>query len=255
MNVLIIEDEYGTAQNLQAILKEIDSNIKILAIIETVQDAVLWIKNNPAPELVFFDIQLADGNSFEIFEKVKIEFPVIFTTAYDQYAIQAFKVNSIDYILKPIQKQNLVFALNKFHKIFKNSEPTNLDNLSKLIQELGLSTPKKIKKTFLIHHQDRILPVSVPGFAYFYIKNGTVYGITFKKEKYVIDQKLDSVEDQVDSEKFFRVNRQYIVSRQAIKEAVHYFTGQLKLKIFPSPQDELLISKVKASEFKNWLGG
>jgi len=255
MKILIIEDEHGAVQNLQAILREIDPGIKTLAIIETVQDAVHWIKNNPAPELAFFDIQLADGNSFEIFDRVDIEFPVIFTTAYDQYAIQAFKVNSIDYILKPIQKEALEFSLDKYQKIYQNRTEINYHDISKLISELGLSSKKKPKKTFLIHYQDRILPVSVSDFAYFFIKNTIVYGITFKKEKYVVDQKLDSIEEQISRDDFFRINRQYIVSRKAIKEAAHYFNGRLELKVTPVPDDDLLVSKAKAGEFKDWLGG
>lgn len=253
MNVLIIEDEYGAAQNLKFVLKEIDSTINTLAIIESVQDAVHWIKNNPAPELAFFDIQLADGNSFEIFKKVKIEFPVIFTTAYDQYAIKAFKVNSVDYLLKPIQKEVLQFALDKYQKIYKKKETLNSESLSNLILNLGLTKKKENKKSFLIHHQDRIIPVAVSDFAYFFIKNSIVYGVTFRKQKYVIDQKLDSIEEQIDTNDFYRVNRQYIVSRKAIKEAIYHFNGRLILKVFPSPQNDLLVSKVKASDFKEWL--
>jgi two-component system response regulator LytT len=255
MNVLIIEDEYGAAKNLRAVLKEIDRAIQVLAVIETVRDAVRWIQNNPSPDLAFFDIKLADGNSFEIFEKINIEFPVVFTTAYNEYAIQAFKVNSIDYILKPIQKEALEFALDKYQRIYPNNETPNSENLSKLISELGLLTKKRSRKTFLIHYQDRLLPVSVSDFAYIFIRNGIVYGMTFRKEKYVIDQKLDQIEEQIDPDEFFRINRQTIVSRKAIQEAVHYFNGRLKLKVMPPPQDDMLVSKAKASAFKNWLGG
>jgi two-component system LytT family response regulator len=227
----------------------------VLAVIETVKDAVRWIENNPSPDLAFFDIKLADGNSFEIFEKVDIEFPVIFTTAYNEYAIQAFKVNSIDYLLKPIQKEMLEFALDKYGKLYKKGSTLNPDTLSKLILELGLSTKKKNRKTFLIHYRDRLLPVSVSDFAYFYIQNGIVNGITFKKEKYVIDQKLDHIEKQINPDDFFRVNRQNIVSRKAIQEAVLYFNGRLKLKVMPPPQEDILVSKAKATTFKNWLSG
>jgi len=251
MNVLIIEDEHGAAQNLLAILNEINESINTLAVIETVRDAVQWIKHNPAPDAAFIDIHLADGLCFEIFEKAQVEFPVIFTTAYDQYAIRAFKVNSIDYILKPISRDAVEFALDKLKKIYKNRQLLNSDILSQLIRQLGPG--KKYRKTFLIHYQDRMLPVPVSDFAYFYIKNGIVYGATFKQEKFVIDQKLDSIEEQIDPENFYRVNRQYIVSRKAIKEAIHYFNGRLKLKVLPTPPDELLISKAKASHFKNWL--
>ena len=255
MNVLIVEDEHGAAQNLKSILKDINRDITILAIVESITDAVNWIENSAKPELAFFDIKLADGTSFEIFEKIKIDFPVIFTTAYDQYAIQAFKVNSIDYILKPIQKEALEFALDKYQNIYKSRVMLNSDNLSKLILELGLSKRKVNKKTFLIHYQDRIIPVAVSDFAYLFIRNTIVYAITFKKEKFVIDQKLDSIEEQISRDEFFRINRQYIVARKAIKEAARYFNGKLLVKASPALKEEILVSKAKVADFKNWLGG
>ena len=251
MNVLIIEDEHGAAQNLQAILAEIDDTIHPVAVLDSVQSAVAWIKDNPAPDLAFFDIQLADGLSFDIFKHVDIQFPIIFTTAYDQYAIQAFKVNSIDYLLKPIQRKELDAALKKFHHFYDKDETLDFNKLSDLIKSLDLK--KRKKNTFLIHYQDRLLPIPVKDFAYFFIHAGTVYGVTFQKQKYVIEQKLDAIEQQVDSNCFFRVNRQYIVSRNAIKEAALYFNGRLKLKTSPQPPDNLLVSKARASEFKKWL--
>ena len=255
MNILILEDEHGAAQNLQAILKEIDDRIHALAVLDSVQSAVEWIKNNPAPDLAFFDIKLADGNSFEIFKHVEIAFPIIFTTAYDQYAIQAFKVNSIDYLLKPIRQQDLEAALKKFHELYDDKRTINAEQLSKLIRDLGLAERKKIKRTFLIHYQDRLLPIPVSDFAYFFIHYGTVYGVTFDKKKYVIEDKLESIEEQVEAEQFYRVNRQYIVARAAVKEAAYFFNGRLKLKIIPSPPHKVLVSKARASEFKNWLSG
>jgi len=252
MNVLIIEDEQGAAQNLIAALKEIDSSIHPVAVIESVRDALAWIKNNPAPDLAFFDIRLADGNSFQIFEQTDVPFPIVFTTAYDQYAIQAFKVNSIDYLLKPVRKADLEQALQKFRQIYKQ---TDFEALLKVISQLDLGQNKPGKRTFLIHYQDRLIPIETSDFAYFYIRNGIVYGVTFDKQKYIIDQKLDRIEAQVDADNFFRVNRQYIVSRKAIKEAAHFFNGRLKLKVNPAPEDVLLISKAKAPEFKAWLGG
>ncbi|MBN1480404.1 DNA-binding response regulator [candidate division KSB1 bacterium] len=254
MNVLILEDEHGAAQNLLAILHDIDDSIHPLALLDSVQSAVEWIKNNPAPDLAFFDIKLADGNSFEIFKHVEISFPIIFTTAYDQYAIQAFKVNSIDYLLKPIRQQDLEAALKKFHELYDDKRDFSVDQLSKLILDLGLAERKKVKRTFLIHYQDRLLPIPVADFAYFYIHHGIVYGVTFDKKKYVIEDKLESIAAQIDAEQFYRVNRQYIVARAAVKEAALFFNGRLNLKIIPRPDSTILVSKAKAADFKKWLG-
>jgi two-component system LytT family response regulator len=253
MNVLIVEDEQGAAKNLQAVLEEINNNIDIMATIESVQETVNWINNNPTPDLGFFDIQLADGNSFEIFKKVRIDFPIIFTTAFDQYAIQAFKVNSIDYLLKPIKKKDLEFALDKYQNLYKDKEAQYFDNLFRLVSKFGLNKKIKTKKTFLIQFQDKLIPIATSDFAYFYIQHDTVYGMTFKKDKYVIDQKLENIEDQINAKEFFRCNRQYIVSRKAIKEATYYFNGRLLIKTNPQSTHEILISKAKSTEFKNWL--
>ncbi len=151
MNVIIIEDEPGAAENLKAVIKEVDSSINILSVIESIKDAVQWISTNPLPDLAFCDIQLADGICFELFNQIRIEFPVIFTTAYDQYAIQAFKVNSIDYLLKPVQQNDLDFALKKFQKNFQNR--INIDDFSKIMVQIGSGSNKNHKKTFLVHYQ------------------------------------------------------------------------------------------------------
>ena len=170
MKVLIIEDEYGVAQNLCDILQEIEQGIEILAIIESVKEAVEWFENNPKPELGFFDIRLADGDSFEIFEKIKIDFPVIFTTAYDEYALRAFKVNSIDYLLKPIDKESLVAALDKYKSVYRRNDTFDNEILLKTIQDLRLNEEKKYKKSFLVYIKDQILPVAVENIAYFYTR-------------------------------------------------------------------------------------
>lgn len=254
MRVLIIEDEYGVAQNLCDILREIEPDIEILAIIESVKEAINWIKQNPKPDIGFFDIRLADGDSFKIFEQIKIDFPIIFTTAYDEYALKAFKVNSIDYLLKPIDKVSLDVALNKYKSIYKNNGSTDNENLIKLIEELRLNEPKKFKKNLLVYIRDQILPIAVEDIAYFYLENEQVYCITHKKEKYIIDQSLDKINGQLNPEDFFRVNRQYIISRKAIKTAVIHFQRKLKLNLLPSPNEEVIIGKTKTTAFKNWFG-
>ena len=253
MKVLIIEDEYGVAKNLCDILQEVDKNIEILAIIETVKESVKWIESNPKPDLGFFDIRLADGDSFKIFEQIKIEFPVIFTTAYDQYALKAFKVNSIDYILKPVDKKSLEAALNKYESFYKKENIVNNEILLRTIEELRSLNTKNYKKTFLIHNKDRILPLSTENIAFFYLQNDIVYCMTHDNKQFFIDQSLDKIEGQVNPEQFFRANRQYIISRKAVKAAVQYFQRKLKLDLSPTPKEDVFISKTKAYIFKKWL--
>jgi two-component system, LytTR family, response regulator len=253
MRVLIIEDEYGVAQNLCDILQEIEPNIEILAILETIKDAVEWIKENPKPDLGFFDIRIADGSSFEIFERTSVDFPIIFTTAYDEFALKAFKVNSIDYLMKPIDKDSLISALNKYESIYKRDKVADNENLLKIIHELRLGDQKKYKKSFLVYIRDKIIPIAVDDIAYFYLEDEIVYCITHKNEKYTIDQALDKINTQINPEDFYRANRQFIVSRKAIKSAIAYFHRKLKLELNPTLLKEVLISKPKVSEFKKWL--
>jgi len=253
MKVLIIEDESGAAQNLCDILQEIKQDIEVLAILESVKETVEWVKNNPKPELGFFDIRLADGNSFEIFEKTKIDFPVIFTTAYDVYALKAFKVNSIDYLLKPIDKKSLIAALHKYRTVWKREDTFDSELLLKTIQNLKLSEKKKYKKSFLVYIKDQILPVSVNDIAYFFLENELVYCLTYKNEKFIIDQTLDKISSQTNPEGFYRANRQCIISRKAVKTVSQHFNRKLKLHLSPSPKEDVFISKTKAAIFKKWL--
>ena len=255
MRVLVVEDEYGVAQNLCDILQEIEPNIKILTILETIKDAVKWIESNPKPDLGFFDIRIADGSSFDIFDRTSVDFPIIFTTAYDEYALKAFKVNSIDYLMKPIEKESLETALNKYKSIYERNGVIANENLIKVIQDLQFSDQKRYKKSFLVYIRGKILPIAVADIAYFYLENDLVFCITRKNEKYIIDQSLDKINKQLNQDDFFRANRQYIVSRKSIKSALEYFHRKLKLELNPAHLSEVLISKLKVSEFKKWLVG
>jgi len=253
MKVLILEDEPGAAQNLLDLIHEADETMQVLAILESVKDAVAWVGNNPAPHLGFFDIRLADGLSFEVFEKVSIEFPVIFTTAYDEYALQAFKVNSIDYLLKPVDKEALGAAMDKYSSIYQREDSFDSERVRNTIRDVRLHEEKRYKKSFLVYVKDQIIPVAVDQLAYFYLKNEMVYCITKDQRKYLMDQPLDKIGAQLDPEDFFRANRQYIISRNAIQSAVQHFNRKLKLRISPSPEEEVFISKTKAGHFKEWL--
>lgn len=252
MKVLIIEDEHSVAQNLCDILLEIDSSIEVMTIIESVQEAIKWIDNNPKPDLGFFDIRLADGDSFEIFEKVQIQFPIIFTSAYDEYALRAFKVNSIDYLVKPINRQALEVALDKYKSIYTQNN-VDYENLLQTISELRQTKEKHYKKSLLVYIRDQIIPVSMDNVAYFNLSNGIVYCTTHNDQSYHVDQTLEEIGNQIDPQEFFRANRQFIVSRQAVKAASQYFQRKLKINLNPVPREELIISKAKVTEFKKWL--
>jgi len=250
MNVILVEDEISARQNMLAIFEELDININVMACLESIEDAVKWIESNPKPELGFFDIQLADGVSFEIFEKTELLFPVVFTTAFDEYAIKAFKVNSIDYILKPIKKSDVEFAINKYQK--SQNESFIDKNFLDVIHTLTNKTDNK-KKTILIKKYDGFIPVPVSDFAFFFIENGIVYGLTHKEEKYAIDETLDILESKLNTTDFFRANRQFIASRKTIIRVSNYFNRRLLLKTKPKTKEQILISKARVNIFRQWL--
>jgi DNA-binding LytR/AlgR family response regulator len=254
MRILIVEDEYGAAQNLLSMLNEMDGDFEVLDVLETVQDTLDWVRSNNTPDLAFFDIQLADGLSFEIFEKAELNFPVIFTTAYNEYALRAFKVNSIDYLLKPINKKELEQALSKFNKIHEiqkdKGEDQRLDGIFKTLEELR---SKNYKKSFLIHYRERMIPLSVRDIDYIMIDNGRVKCFCEDGNSWFMDQTLDEIEQSVDPDEFFRANRQFLISRAAIKEVNHYFTGRLKVSLSRECEEDIIISKGKAAAFKQWL--
>ncbi len=255
MRIIIVEDEFGAAQNMLAVINEVDSGINIEAVLESVEATVNWINNNPKPDLGFFDIQLADDNVFRVFERTKVNFPVVFTTAYNEYAIQAFKVNSIDYILKPVSNDSVRFAINKYHNLKNFSKGFGENKLDKILKKIKGLEHRNYKRSFLVHYKDQLLPVEVEAIAYFYIGFGTVYGVTKDKKRYVLNQNLDDLEHLLDPEIFFRANRQLIVSRKAIKEINLYFNGRLSLKILPEFSEQIIISKARVPELKKWLDG
>lgn len=252
MKVLIIEDENSVAQNLCDILRQIDETISVLDILESVEETIAWLNENPKPDLGFFDIRLADGNSFEIFEQVEIKFPIIFTSAYDEYALKAFKVNSVDYLVKPINRNDLVIALDKYKAIYANNDP-DYTQLLNTITDLRQAEEKQYKKNLLVYFKDQILPIALDDVAYFVLQNEMVYCVTHNSQRYRMDQTLEKIGNQIDPHEFFRANRQYIISRKAVKAASQYFQRKLKINITPVPQEDLIISKTKATLFKKWL--
>jgi DNA-binding LytR/AlgR family response regulator len=253
MKTLIIEDEEPAAGRLKKLLKEIDPSIEVLDVIVSVKSAVEWIQQHPMPDLILLDIHLADGQSFEIFKQVEITAPVIFITAYDEYAIRAFKVNSIDYLLKPIKKDELQDALKKFHSLHSvKSKPVN--DFSKLLETL--KTPKaEYKKRFIIRYGDHIKAIQVKEIAYFFTEEKINFLRTVDNKTYPVDFNLDKLETMLDPAVFFRINRQFIISIHAIEEMFAFSKSRVKVKLKPSTEEDTIVSTERSSSFKEWLDG
>ena len=249
MNILIIEDEKPAARRLAQLISEQHPNASILGPLDTVTSSITWLNANPQPDLIFLDIQLADGISFEIFEKVNVTSPIIFCTAYDQYAIKAFKLNSIDYLLKPVDPEELGAALRKFESGRK--EPAiSLEQIKNLLQPVH----KTFKTRFLVKQGERILTIDVKDIAYFFSEEKVTLLQTNDAKKYIVDYTLDEVENMVSSEQFFRLNRKYVASISSIKDVFTYSNSRLKILLQHSTDNDILISREKVSAFKVWLG-
>jgi DNA-binding LytR/AlgR family response regulator len=251
MKVLIIEDEAPAFRRLQRILEAVLPTIEILEVLDTVSESIKWFKNNSAPDLIFMDIQLADGLSFEIFESVEIKSPIIFTTAYDEYAIKAFKVNSIDYLLKPIEEEKLRGSLNKLKEIKEQySGALDLKNILKEIQP----EKQEYKTRFLVKTKQKLISIKATEINYFFSENGINYIYDSKHTKYVYDKPLDQIEEQLNPENFYRLNRQCLSNIEAIS-AVHPFDkGKMLVDLIPKTNLPTVVSRDKASDFKKWLG-
>lgn len=248
MKVLIIEDEILAAEKLAGLLLSLDSTIEIIGKLQSVLESINWLHSKPDPELIFMDIQLDDGICFEIFDAVKIKTPVIFTTAYDSYAIRAFQVNSVDYLLKPIEKEPLTKALEKYKLIFEKgaSSDQSLDDLSAQIV-------KSYKTRFFVKIGNHFHSVPVDNIDCFYIVERAVFFKTNEGKNYSLDYSLDQVQQLVDPEKFFRINRNYLIQINAIQDIYNYSSSRLGIKINNINHLDLIVSREKVSEFKKWL--
>ena len=253
MKVLIIEDEAPAFRRLQKVLEELDPEIEIVDVIDTVSESVKWIRNHELPDLFFMDIQLSDGLSFEIFEQVKVSKPVIFTTAFDEYMLKAFKVNSIDYLLKPIRKEDLAMSLQKYKEMQITFADGNGLDINELIKGIRLDD-KKFKSRFLVKQGDKMIVVEAGAIAYFQLKHGVVHLVTHENKKYLMDQTLDELHQNLDTDKFYRANRQFIVNFSSVKVVHRYHKGKLLLELKPTSEEEIVVSAEKASDFKGWLG-
>ncbi len=253
MNVLIVEDEPAASKNLEIILREIDAGMNILATINSVQELIEWIPNNPDPDLAFFDIQLSDDNVFKAFRKIDIPFPVVFITAYDSYAIRAFKVNSIDYLLKPVRSSEVNQAIEKYRHILRLGEVKMESQMLSMLKDLSGKNPSNYRQTLLAHYRDKLIPVETSDFAFFHIENGIVYGTTHQGKQYPLNQKLEELEKQLDPDSFFRINRQVLISRTAVKEISPHFKDRLLLRLRTQPKWQVIVSRAKSGNFKAWI--
>lgn len=249
MKVLIIEDEHLAADKLCRMLFELDSDIEVLATLETVSGSADWLASNPPPDLIFMDIQLDDGISFEIFEMVKIATPIIFTTAYNEYAIRAFKVNSVDYLLKPFNKKDLRSAIDKYERLHSDSKP-QLEKIDQLFRQLV----KEYKTRFFVKIGSHFHSVSTSEIACFFIRQRGTFIKTTVGKNLDIDYSLDQVQKLVDPARFFRINRNYIINIDCISDIISYSSNRLKiiLKNFEHLED-LVVSRDKTGDFKRWL--
>ncbi len=246
--VLIIEDEQLNTNRLVRLLQQLKPDWTILQPLETVASAVNWLANNPMPDLLLMDIRLSDGLSFEILETVEVNAPIIFTTAYDEYAIKAFKFNSIDYLLKPIDSDELKQALEKVDRLENSTTPLPLDSLKDLF------AVKEYRNRFLLPFRDGYRTLLVSEIAFLYTENRITYAqLCNDNQSVVLPQTLEELEQQLDPKQFFRANRQYIIHIDSIQHIFNHFNGKLKVELKRFPETEILISREKASVFKQWL--
>lgn len=253
INVLIVEDEPHAQNELKRLLANSGRDIHVMECADSVEDAINWINENPEPDIMFFDIQLSDGLSFDIFNHVKTKTPVIFTTAFDEYAIKAFKVNSIDYLLKPVKQHELNAALNKFHSIVgsrKNNEPgLKIEQIKKLLE---INRPR-YKSRFITRIGDRIKHIGINEIAYFKAEDNEVLLVTENNKRHIIDYSLEQLNNKLNPDTFFRANRSYVINIASIKKISKYFNSRIHLELEPGTEDAVLISRVRVPEFLNWI--
>lgn len=250
MKVLIIEDEAPAVRKLRGLLNNQEIDIEVLADIDTVEEAVEWLSNNPSPDVIFSDIQLADGVSFEIYSKVPPKCPIIFTTAYDEYALKAFELNSLDYLLKPYTEEQFNRAFQKIKTASPNAN--EVDKIKAVLAQLNIKS-NQYKERFLVSKAGVLLPIKVDDVAYFYTEDKTINLVTKTKERYFISSSLDELELLLNPSNFYRVNRQYIVNANAIVKIENFFNGKLVIQLNPSAPHEVVVSRARATSFKNWM--
>lgn len=250
MRVIIIEDEKPAARRLSRMLANL--NIEVQEMLHSVEESLNWLHNNEHPELIFLDIQLSDGLSFEIFEEIEVKSAIIFTTAYDEYALRAFKLNSIDYLLKPIDTDELAAAVNQFkkNKPQQTDVMVNLDDIKKLLIN---PVDRKFKRRLSLKIGAHIKIISTDVIECFYSENKATYCFTNEKRSFLLDNSLEIWQEQLEPEQFFRVNRTFIVNINAIKDIIAYSNSRLKLILNSYSETEIIVSRERVKDFKSWI--
>ncbi len=257
MKILIVEDEELAVKKLTKTVNAVDESAEIIGVADSIKSTVEWLENNPTPDLILMDIELADGQSFEVFNLTQVKSPVIFTTSYDEYALQAFKVNSIDYLLKPIQKEDLQLALSKYQhlkNIYKKDEgqPGSLDQIIKELQQK--LQPKEYRKRFLVKHSQKLVSIEVEDIAYFFSDGRLNFFKTTDNKKFIVDYTMDELEDMLDPDRYFRISRSFYVSIDSVDQIHDYFGNRLLLHLKPEIDKEAIVSREKVTDFKKWMG-
>ncbi len=256
MRILIVEDEELAVKKIRKTLSDVDANADVVGVTDSIFATVDWLQNNPSPDLILMDIELSDGQSFEIFSRVPVKSAVVFTTSYDEYALKAFKVNSIDYLLKPIQKEDLEAALNKYRQMKKmyaaNGHDLNMDALVKELQQK--LQPKEFRKRFLVKHGQKLVSIEIEEIAYFFSDGRLNFFKTYDNRKFVVDYTMDELEDMLDPERYFRISRSFYVSVNSIDQIHDYFGNRLLLHLKPAVDKESIVSREKVTDFKKWMG-
>ncbi|HMF72158.1 MAG TPA: LytTR family DNA-binding domain-containing protein [Flavitalea sp.] len=258
MNILIVEDEELAVKKLQKTLAAVDPEANVVAITDSIKSTVEWLEENTSPDLILMDIELSDGQSFEIFSRVQLKSAVIFTTSYDEFALKAFKVNSIDYLLKPVQKEDLEAALKKFHQMKKmyNAETTTRDvNVESLITELrNKLQPKEYRKRFLVKNAQKLVSIEVEEIAFFFSDGRLNFFKTYDNKKYVVDYTMDELEEMLNPERYFRISRSFYIAVDSVDQIHDYFGNRLLLHLKPEVDKEAVVSREKVTDFKKWMG-
>lgn len=255
MNLVIIEDEPAIVRNLEFLIKEIKPSIHIVKTLSSVVEASKWLDTHADEcDLLFMDIKLSDGLSFEIFKNNSFSIPVVFITAYNNYALEAFRCNGIDYILKPFNTDEIEKALDKYQNLSKSKGEISSEKIADLInyfKENGIQ--QDYKKSYLVHYQNKLIPLNIDKIHWFFTSQEIVYAYTEDATKYVIDSSLEKIQSEINPNQFYRANRQYIVQRKAIKDIDFYFNGRLMLNVYPKSPEKIIVSKAKATECKKWM--
>jgi DNA-binding LytR/AlgR family response regulator len=257
MKIFIVEDEELAVRKLQKTLQSLGNDLEVVGTADSISTSIEWLQSHPQPDLILMDIELADGQSFEIFNLMEVKSPVIFTTSYDEFALKAFKVNSVDYLLKPIQKDELEAAISKFRNMKQTYSSSARDDgqITALVKELQQTLQHKdFRKRFLVKYMQKLISVEVDRIAYFYSDDRLSFFKTFDDKKYVIDYTIDEIENMLDPDQFFRINRAFLVSVKSIDQIHDYFGNRLKLNLKPNIDKEALVSREKVSQFKDWMG-